>query len=77
MLESRETDSNSENVNVSDKNVGEKVYIYIYIYQSVYGQVKGWYNEGLFHDFCVTNGTIWIKEYEYSKPMDVTHMSDL
>ena len=75
MLESRETDSNSENVNVSDKNVGEKVYIYIY--QSVYGQVKGWYNEGLFHDFCVTNGTIWIKEYEYSKPMDVTHMSDL
>ena len=75
MLESREADSNSENVNVSDKNVGEKVYIYIY--QSVYGQVKGWYNEGLFHDFCVTNGTIWIKEYEYSKPMDVTHMSDL
>ena len=75
MLESRETDSNSENVNVSDKNVGEKVYIYIY--QSVYGQVKGWYNEGLFHDFCVTNGTRWIKEYEYSKPMDVTHMSDL
>ena len=75
MLESRETDSNSENVNVSDKNVGEKVYIYIY--QSVYGQVKGWYNEGLFHDFCVTNGTIWIKEYEYSKPMDVTHISDL
>ena len=75
MLESRETDSNSENVNVSDKNVGEKVYIYIY--QSVYGQVKGWYNEGLFHDFCVTNGTTWIKEYEYSKPMDVTHMSDL
>ena len=75
MLESRETDSNSENVNVSDKNVGEKVYIYIY--QSVYGQVKGWYNEGLFDDFCVTNGTIWIKEYEYSKPMDVTHMSDL
>ena len=31
-LLSHEADSNSENVNVSDKNQGGKVYIYIYIY---------------------------------------------
>ena len=43
----------------------------------LYGQVKERYNERLFHDFWVTNGTIRIKEYEYSKPMDVTHVSDL
>ena len=44
----------------------------------LYGQVKEQYNEGLFHTFLVTNGTIWIKEYEHSKPMDVmTYMSNL
>ena len=80
-LLSRETDSNSENVNASEKTRGGKVYIYQSLgpcYRFLYGQVKERYNEGLFHDFWVTNKTVWIKEYKYSKTMDVvTHISDL
>ena len=79
-LLSRETKSNSKNVNVSDKIRGGKVYIYQSLgscYRLLYGQLKELYNEGLFHDFRVTNGAIWIKEYEYSRPMDVTYISDM
>ena len=60
---------------------GEEKYIYQSLglcYRFLYGQVKERYNEGLFHDFWVTNKTVWIKEYKYSKTMDVvTHISDL
>ena len=64
----------------SEKNQGEKVDLYQSLcpcYRFLYGQVKEQYNEGLFHNFWVTNGTIWIKEYKYSKPMYVTHVSYL
>ena len=79
-LSPRETDSNSGNVDVGEKNWGGKIYLYQSLcpYNTfLYGQVKERYNERLFHDFWVTNGTIRIKEYEYSKPMDVTRISDL
>ena len=74
------SDSNSENVDVSETKRGGKVYLYqslCFYYRFLYSQVKDRYNEELFHDFWETNRTIWIKEYQYSKPMDVTHISDL
>ena len=76
-LSSPETNSNSENVDVGEKNQGGKVNLYQSLcpyYRFPYGQVK---EEGLFHNFWVTSGTISIKEYEYSKPMNVTCISDL
>ena len=75
-----ETDSKSENVDFSETNWGGKIYLYQSLcpyYRFLYGQVKEQYNKGLFHDFWVTNGTKGIIEYEYSKPIDVTHTSDL
>ena len=63
-LLSRETEGNYKNVNVSDKNRGGKVYIYQSLgpcYRLLFGQIKELYNEGLFHDFWVTNRIIWIK----------------
>ena len=74
-LSSPETDD-LENVGVSEKNRGGKNIIHQSLcpyYRFLYNLVKEQYNEGLFHDFWVTNGTIRIKEYEYSKPMDITH----
>ena len=66
-LSSTETENNSENVDVSEKNRARKVYIY----QSLCPYYRFLYGLG------VTNGAIWIKEYEYSKSLDVTHILDL
>ena len=59
-----ETHSNSENVNVNKKNRGGKVYIYQSLcldYRFLYSHVKERYNEGLFHDFFVTNEPYGLK----------------
>ena len=61
-----ETDSNSENVDVSEKYWEGKVYIYKKLCpydRFLSSQVKERHNERLFHNFWVTNGTICIKEY--------------
>ena len=53
-LLARETDGNSENVDVNEKNRGGKLYICQSLcpyYRFLYGQVEEQYNEGLFHDF--------------------------
>ena len=79
-LSSPDAENNSGNLDVSPKNRGGKVYMHQSLcsyYKFLYGQVKERYKEGLFHDFWVTNGTLWIKDHEYSKPMDVSHISDL
>ena len=50
-LSPHETDSNSENVDVSEKNWGGKVYLHQILcpyYRFLYGQVKEQYNEDSF-----------------------------
>ena len=46
-------------------------------YRKLYGMVKDLNNEGLIDSFWITNGTIKIRESSQSKPISITHESDL
>ena len=46
-------------------------------YRKLYGLVKVSSNEGLIDSFWISNGTIKIRESSQSKPVSVTHESDL
>ena len=46
-------------------------------YRKLYGLVKDLSNEGLIDSFWISNGTIKIRESSQSKPVSITHESDL
>ena len=46
-------------------------------YRKLYGMVKDLNNEGLIDSFWIKNGTIKIRESSQSKPISITHESDL
>ena len=46
-------------------------------YRKLYGMVKDLNNEGLIDPFWIANGTIKIRESLQSKPISITHESDL
>ena len=46
-------------------------------YRKLYGMVKDLNNEGLIYSFWIKNGTIKIRESSQSKPISITHESDL
>ena len=46
-------------------------------YRKLYGMVKDLNNEGLIDSFWIVNGTIKIRESSQSRPISVTHESDL
>ena len=46
-------------------------------YRKLYGQVKDLGNEGLIDSFWILNGNIKIRESSQSKPVSITHESDL
>ena len=64
------TDTNNKRKNV----INQSLYLY---YRKLYGMVKDLNNEGLINSFWITNGTIKIRESSQSKPVTITHESDL
>ena len=46
-------------------------------YRKLYGLIKDLSNEGLIDSFWLLNGTIKIRESSQSKPVSITHESDL
>ena len=46
-------------------------------YRRLYGLVEDLSNEGLIDSFWILNGTIEIRESSQSKPVSITHESDL
>ena len=46
-------------------------------YRKLYGMMKDLNNEGLIDSFWIANGTIKIRESSQSKPISITHESDL
>ena len=46
-------------------------------YRKLYGLVKDLSNEGLIDSFLILNGTIKVRESSQSKPVSITHESDL
>ena len=46
-------------------------------YRKLHALVKDLSNEGLIDLFWILNGTIKIKEFSQSKPVSITHESDL
>ena len=43
----------------------------------LYGRVKELAREGLINLFWISNGTITMKELSKSKPVSITHLTDL
>ena len=46
-------------------------------YRKLYSMMKDFNNEGLIDYFWITNGTIKIRKSSQSKPISITHESDL
>ena len=46
-------------------------------YRKLYGMAKDSNNEGLIDSFWISNGTIKIRESSRSKPISITHESDI
>ena len=63
-----------------DTNIRRKIFVnqslYPY-YRKLYGMVKDLNNEGLIDFFWIANGAIKIMESRQSKPISITHESDL
>ena len=66
--------------NNTDTNNKRKIFINQRLcpyYRKLYGMMKDLNNEGLIDCFWITNGTIKIRESSQSKPISITHESDL
>ena len=64
----------SENSNSRNIFINQSFCLY---YRKLYGLVKDLSNEGLIDSFWIRNGTIKIRESSQSKPVSITHESDL
>ena len=68
------------NHNDSDNNKSRKIFINQSLcpyYRNLYVLVKDLSNEGLIDSSWILNGTIKIRESSQSKPVSITHESDL
>ena len=64
----------------SDSSSSRKIFINQSLcsyYRKLYGLVKALSNEDLIDSFWISNGTIKIRESSQSKPVSITHESDL
>ena len=64
----------SENSNSRKVFINQSLCLYC---RKLYGLVKDLSNEGLIDSFLILNGTIKVRESSQSKPVSITHESDL
>ena len=64
----------------STQNIKPKIFIFQNLclyYCYLYGLIKENMNEGLIHDFWISNDIICMKETEYAKLIEISHVCDM